>query len=97
MTNPVTGCPSGKSNSNTRFFGGANLDDMVNGDDFTLLVGNLGKQANGADVVLPASDYAAVDAFAAANGLMAEVPEPTSFGLFGLLAAGVLTRRRRTP
>ena len=60
------------------------------------LVTNLGKSANGADVVLPAADYAAIDAFAAANGLMADVPEPTSFGLFGLAAAGVLARRRRS-
>jgi hypothetical protein len=45
---------------------------------------------------LPAADYAAIDAFAAANGLMADVPEPTSFGLIGLAGAGVLARRRRT-
>jgi hypothetical protein len=67
----------------------------VTGSDFTALVSNLGKSANGADVILPAADYAAIDAFAAANGLMADVPEPTSFGLLGLAAARVLARRRR--
>ncbi len=76
--------------------GDFNYDGVVNGDDFTLLVGNLGKQANGTDFVLPASDYAAIDAFAAANGLMGNVPEPTSFGSVGLAAAGVLVRRRRS-
>ncbi|MGD0462141.1 MAG: NF038122 family metalloprotease [Tepidisphaeraceae bacterium] len=65
----------------------------VTGSDFTALVTNLGKTASGADVALPAADWAAVDAFAAANGLMADVPEPTSFGLLGLAAAGVLARR----
>lgn len=44
----------------------------------------------------PAADYAAIDAFAVANGLMADVAEPASFGLLGLAAAGVLARRRRS-
>ncbi|MGD0461025.1 MAG: PEP-CTERM sorting domain-containing protein [Tepidisphaeraceae bacterium] len=68
----------------------------VTGSDFTALVTNLGKTASGADVALPASVYAAVDAFAAANGLMADVPEPSSIGLLTLGAIGLLAPRRRT-
>jgi len=71
--------------------GDFDYDGVVSGSDFTLLVGNLGKQANGADIVLPASDYAAIDAFAAANGLMADVPEPAS-GM--IVVAGVALMRR---
>ncbi len=67
--------------------GDFNYDGVVSGDDFSLLVANLGKSANGAAVTLPASDIAAIDAFAAANGLMADVPEPATSGL---LAMGVL-------
>ena len=75
--------------------GDFNYDGVVSGEDFTLLVANLGKQANGADVSLPASDLVAIDAFAAANGLMAEVPEPASAAI--MLASGIslMARRRR--
>jgi hypothetical protein len=44
---------------------------------------------------LPASDLAAIDAFAAANGLMADVPEPTSAGLLLAAGVGMLARRGR--
>jgi hypothetical protein len=76
--------------------GDFNYDGVVSGDDFTLLVGNLGKAAAGADITLPASDLAAIDAFAAANGLMADVPEPTSMGLAVLVGASALFLRRRS-
>ncbi len=75
--------------------GDFNYDGLVTGDDFTLLVANLGKQANGADVAIPASDYAAIDAFAAANGLMADVPEPASASMIVLAGLGLLGRRTR--
>jgi autotransporter-associated beta strand protein len=75
--------------------GDFNYDGVVSGDDYTLLVGNLGKSATGADITLPAADYAAIDAFAAANGLMADVPEPATMSVLALGTIGVLSRRRR--
>jgi autotransporter-associated beta strand protein len=75
--------------------GDFNYDGVVSGDDFTLLVGNLGKSATGADITLPAADLAAIDAFASANGLMADVPEPASAGILLMAGVGMLARRRR--
>jgi hypothetical protein len=75
--------------------GDFNYDGVVNGDDFTALVGNLGKSASGASIEIPASDIAAINAFAAANGLMTDVPEPTTVALVAFAAGGLLFRRRR--
>jgi hypothetical protein len=76
--------------------GDFNYDGVVSGDDFSLLVGNLGRHSNGPDVILPASDFAAIDAFAAANGLMADVPEPTSGGIIVLTGMSALICRKRS-
>jgi hypothetical protein len=46
-----------------------NYDGVVNGLDFIMLSANMGKGASSADVV-------ALEAFAAANGLLQDVPEP---------------------
>jgi hypothetical protein len=67
----------------------------VNATDFGLLASNFGKTASGSAIALPASDWAALDAFAAANGLTAVLPEPTSFGVLAVVVAGALGRRRR--
>jgi len=85
MTLPPVSVPA------CRRLGDANLDGVVTGSKFTALVENLGKSASGADVVLPASDYAAIDAFAAANGLMADVPEPSVFAIIGIAGAPFAT------
>jgi autotransporter-associated beta strand protein len=123
----VTGLSSGQIEVKYTLLGDANLDGLVSGDDFTILVGNLGKsgkawdqgnflysstgsvtgddftalvgnlgkQANGASVQLPAADYAAINAYAAANGLMADVPEPVTGSMLLVAGAGTLMRRRR--
>jgi hypothetical protein len=79
--------------------GDFNYDGLVNGDDFTALVSNLGKQASGADVTLPASDYAAIDAFATANGFAIPtiaVPEPACAAMMVMAGLGILSRRQRS-
>ena len=52
----------------------------VNSVDFGLLAANFGDSASGTAVVVTQANWAALDAFAAANGLMADVPEPTLLG-----------------
>jgi autotransporter-associated beta strand protein len=69
--------------------GDFNYDNIVNGVDFGKLAANFNRGAIGA------SDVAALDAFAAANGLLADVPEPATGSLTVLASASMLARRRR--
>jgi autotransporter-associated beta strand protein len=68
----------------------------INGADFSALAHNFGLGDSGADAAVSPADVAALDAFAAANGLLNDVPEPTTVGLiFGMCGVGLLTRRRK--
>jgi hypothetical protein len=68
--------------------GDFNYDNVVNGVDFGALAANFNRGA------ASASDIAALNAFAAANGLLSDVPEPTSGLIFLAVAAGAVGRRR---
>jgi hypothetical protein len=65
-----------------------NYDGLVNGADFGDLAANFNKGATS-----PA-EWAQVVAFAQANGLMTDVPEPIGLSSLGALAVGLLVRRR---
>jgi len=71
--------------------GDFNYDGSVNGADFAPLAANFNKGTS-----LP-GDAAALDSFAAANGLLADVPEPSCGALTALAAVGILRRRRAKP
>jgi hypothetical protein len=75
--------------------GDLNYDGYVNATDFGLLAGNFGKTDPGGAITLPASDWAALYAFAGANGLMADVPEPSSIGVAVAVGVASLAKRRR--
>jgi autotransporter-associated beta strand protein len=72
---------------------------LINGADFSALAANFGQGDSGATVAITQADVAALDAFAAANGLplptIDAIPEPACMGLITMAALGVLARRRR--
>ncbi|MGA2443219.1 MAG: PEP-CTERM sorting domain-containing protein, partial [Tepidisphaeraceae bacterium] len=73
--------------------GDFNYDGLVNAADFTDLAANFNQSDSSA---ASAGDVAALDAFAAANGIsLANVPEPGSIALLGLGSLGLLRHRRR--
>jgi fibronectin-binding autotransporter adhesin len=74
--------------------GDFDYNGAVNSVDFGLLAGNFGKSLGSAGDVASAADWAALDAFASANGLMSEVPEPSCTALALITAVGMLQRRR---
>jgi len=77
--------------------GDFNYSGTVNGDDFVLLADNFNDFASQSAV--SAADLAALDSFAAANGIsLTSVPEPASVGISAMVMIGLLqTRLRRKP
>ncbi len=69
----------------------------VNGSDFSALASNFGQGDSGNAVTV--ADVAALDAFAAANGLaipsFSAVPEPASLGLLAIGTLSLMNRRKR--
>jgi hypothetical protein len=64
------------------------LDDKMNRTDFAIFAENFNDGAS-------QSATAALDAFAAAHGLMADVPEPASAAVMVIAGMGILIRRQR--
>jgi hypothetical protein len=73
--------------------GDFNYDGRVDASDFSAFASNFGLSDTGTDFSLPAADWTALDSFAAANGLLVNVPEPASGSLI-LVAVGIFARRR---
>jgi autotransporter-associated beta strand protein len=74
--------------------GDFNYDNIVNGIDFAHLAANFNEGAGGISLGAPALDDPAIVAFAEANGLMADVPEPAAFGVLAVSGLGAFRRRR---
>jgi hypothetical protein len=72
--------------------GDFNYDGKINGADFALLAENFNKGASGA---ANAGDLAAIETFAEANGLTADVPEPISGAIIASGVVGMMARRKR--
>jgi hypothetical protein len=76
--------------------GDFNYDNIVNGIDFAELAANFNKGASGAAGGPSALSDPALVAFAQANGLMADVPEPAATASILFAGIGFLSRRRRS-
>jgi len=75
--------------------GAFTYNGTVNSIDFGLLAANFGKSVGDLNDVVTAADWAALDAFAEANGLTNEVPEPMSAELILLSLGGAVVLRKR--
>jgi autotransporter-associated beta strand protein len=68
----------------------------VNGSDFSALAADFGQNDNGVVAAVAPAEIAALDAFAAANGLpLPAVPEPAAARVLALASVAALRSRRR--
>ena len=75
--------------------GDFNYDGKVDASDFSAFAPNFGLQDNGTALDLPVADMAALDAFAAANGLLVNVPEPDMAAVTLPVTIALLHQRKR--
>jgi hypothetical protein len=76
--------------------GDFNYDGKVNGNDFVLLAANFNQFASQSGV--SGADAAALDSFAAANGIsLTNVPEPASAAIILIAGLSLLRRTRIDP
>jgi autotransporter-associated beta strand protein len=78
--------------------GDFNYDGVINGDDYTLMDNAYNSQGGVSLAGVsagPAEMIAADTSQIAGSAVSPEVPEPTTFGLLGVAAVGLLARRRR--
>ncbi len=77
------------------FNGDFNYDGVVNGDDYTLIDNAFNTQGGVVIAAAPAQSLAS-DTAQIAGASSTAVPEPATFGMLGIVAAGLTLRRRRS-
>jgi len=73
--------------------GDFNYDGVINGDDYTLMDNAYNSQGNTSLASIPASPLKLVAT--ETSQISTSVPEPTTLGIIGIGAAGLLMRRSR--
>jgi autotransporter-associated beta strand protein len=75
--------------------GDFNYDNIVNGIDFTELAANFNRALSTGNAGVSSAHWSALEQFAAANGLLADVPEPSALAVIVLGGVGLMARRQR--
>ncbi len=79
------------------FNGDFNYDGKINGDDYSLIDNAFNTQGSVslAGISAGPTEMIATNTSQIAGASVSAVPEPTTLGMLGIGAAGLLTRRRR--